>query len=126
MTVRTETGVEEREVPDSLRLAPVLTDGQIARLVEAGVKIEQLYGTPMDIEWALQGDEVSVVQARPITVRGEQDDFEWNDSQQGEYLWSNVNLGRPSPRSRHRSRCLFCALRSRIGSLFLDIPALAT
>jgi phosphohistidine swiveling domain-containing protein len=68
MTVRVAGGTEEQPVPDALRRAPVLDDRQAAELVRLGVQIEQLYGTPMDIEWTLADGQFSIVQARPITA----------------------------------------------------------
>jgi pyruvate,water dikinase len=40
----------------------------VAELVALGVRIEQLYGQPMDVEWAARGGRLFVVQARPITA----------------------------------------------------------
>jgi phosphoenolpyruvate synthase/pyruvate phosphate dikinase len=79
MTVRVEGGTEEQPVPEELRNAPVLDDKQAAELVRMGVQIEELYGMPMDIEWALAlpsprgrgaGGEgaFTILQARPITA----------------------------------------------------------
>ncbi len=67
MTVRTETGTDERQVPPHLRKAPVLSDLQASRLAKLGVEIEQLYAAPMDIEWTLADGAFAIVQARPIT-----------------------------------------------------------
>ncbi len=39
-------------MPEHLRQAPVLDDAAAAQLTALGVQIEQLYGQPMDIEWA--------------------------------------------------------------------------
>ncbi len=55
MTVRTIDGTEEQPVPVHLRLAQVLDDAAAAQLTALGVQIEQLYGQPMDIEWAWAG-----------------------------------------------------------------------
>ncbi|MBU1879052.1 MAG: phosphoenolpyruvate synthase, partial [Chloroflexi bacterium] len=55
-------------VPAALRQAPVLDDEVAATLTQLGVQIEQLYGMPMDVEWALADDKLSIVQARPITA----------------------------------------------------------
>ncbi|MBN1135249.1 MAG: phosphoenolpyruvate synthase [Anaerolineae bacterium] len=74
MTVRVPTsggdggGTEEQPVPAELRQAPVLDHENAAELVRLGVQIEALYGTPMDIEWALADGAFSIVQARPITA----------------------------------------------------------
>ena len=89
------------ETPASLRSAPVLSPGQAGELARVGLAIEELYGEPVDVEWALAAGELSVVQARPITAHasrpaagpGEQ----WNDSLAGDYLWSNGNLGEAFP-----------------------------
>jgi phosphoenolpyruvate synthase/pyruvate phosphate dikinase len=68
MTVRTEQGIDQVPVPDSLRKQAVLTAAQTAQLARLGVEIEHLYGMPIDIEWVLAGDRFSIVQARPITA----------------------------------------------------------
>jgi pyruvate,water dikinase len=73
MTVRVNGGTEEQPVPAELRRAPVLDDEDAARLVQLGVEIEDLYGIPMDIEWALAGGgeeehRLAIVQARPVTA----------------------------------------------------------
>ena len=50
---------------DKLR---VLTDRHIGELVRIGKKIEQHYQSPQDIEWAIEKEQVYVVQTRPITT----------------------------------------------------------
>jgi pyruvate,water dikinase len=44
-----------------------LTDAQIGVLAEIALRIEKHYGTPQDIEWAFDGSDFHIVQARPIT-----------------------------------------------------------
>jgi pyruvate,water dikinase len=68
MTVRVNGGTEQRPVPTELRSAPVLDDGAAAKLVELGVQIEDLYGLPVDVEWAWADGAFAIVQARPITA----------------------------------------------------------
>lgn len=48
-----------------------ITDDEITAIAEMGLKIEQHYGKPMDIEWAKDGisGEIFIVQARPETVQ---------------------------------------------------------
>ena len=55
------------------RQAFVLTDDEILQLARWAVAIESHYGTPMDIEWAKDGDtgELYIVQARPETVQSQ-------------------------------------------------------
>ncbi len=68
MTVRTDEGTSEVRVPDSLKRKAVLSKAQTKELTRLGVKIEQFYRMPMDIEWALEKGRFFIVQARPITV----------------------------------------------------------
>ncbi|MCO1659448.1 PEP/pyruvate-binding domain-containing protein [Pseudonocardia humida] len=68
MTVYAGTGTAPRPVPPERRRAPVLDDAALAELVALARRIEDHYGTPQDIEWALAGGRVAVVQARPITA----------------------------------------------------------
>jgi pyruvate,water dikinase len=59
------------DVSDAERGRLCLTDAQIEALARQAVTIEQHYGRPMDIEWALDGvdGELYIVQARPETVK---------------------------------------------------------
>jgi pyruvate,water dikinase len=59
------------EVEESDRLRFCLSDEQVEELARYAVTIEQHYARPMDIEWALDGEdgELYIVQARPETVR---------------------------------------------------------
>jgi len=68
MTVCLGSGTKEQPVPETKRNAPVLSDEQAAELVQLGVRIETLYGMPMDIEWTLAKGTFAIVQARPITA----------------------------------------------------------
>ena len=64
-----ETGdTVEREVPEDLREARVLSDDELGRLVELGERVEDHYDTPQDVEWAIVGGEVYMLQSRPITT----------------------------------------------------------
>ncbi|MBB5084189.1 PEP/pyruvate-binding domain-containing protein [Nonomuraea endophytica] len=96
MTVREPEGTREREVPAARRSVRVLSDEEVLRLAALGEEIQRLYGTPMDVEWARRGEELFVVQARPITGLAEEVE-EWNDSRTGQYLWTSGNLGEAIP-----------------------------
>ena len=68
MTVRVDGGTREQPVPENLRRVPVLCEDVAAALARLGVQIEELYGQPMDIEWALSDRELYILQARPVTA----------------------------------------------------------
>ncbi len=115
MTVPAGNATRTADTPAGQRAAAVLPPGQAGELGRVGLAIEELYGEPVDVEWALAGNELFVVQARPITARGGTGglaaqagdsgavpggagpDEEWNDSLGGDYLWSNGNLGEAIP-----------------------------
>ncbi|MCL7417261.1 MAG: phosphoenolpyruvate synthase [Halalkalicoccus sp.] len=58
----------EIEVPEEKREARVLEDEEIATLIELGTRVEDHYGTPQDVEWAIVSGEVFMLQSRPITT----------------------------------------------------------
>ena len=52
----------------------VLSEEQIKELSNLIIKIEDHYNLPQDIEWAMEGGEFFVVQSRPITTLGVEED----------------------------------------------------
>ena len=48
--------------------AQVLDEAEIARLVSVGLELEKEFGSPQDIEWAIEGEDLYVLQSRPITT----------------------------------------------------------
>ena len=53
------------------RTRRVLADDEVVRLARLGLTIEAHYGEPQDIEWVIAGDDISIVQSRPITTLAE-------------------------------------------------------
>jgi pyruvate,water dikinase len=75
MYVKSETGETVAEdVPDDKRTARVLDESEIRRLVELGERVEDHYGEPQDVEWAIFNGEVFMLQSRPITTITEGDE----------------------------------------------------
>ncbi len=46
----------------------VLADDELRRLAELGQRLQEHFGTPQDIEWAIEDGELYVLQARPVTA----------------------------------------------------------
>ena len=67
MTVRTDTGTQEQPVPLSRQKKAALSHTQVEELARLGGQIENLYGMPMDIEWAFASGRFAILQSRPIT-----------------------------------------------------------
>lgn len=59
---------KEVTVSAEMRKARCLNDEEIATLCAEAVRIEKHYGCPMDIEWAIAGGSVYILQARAITT----------------------------------------------------------
>ena len=60
--------VESVTLPETQAGARVLTDDQVLELARIGLEVEQHYGEPQDIEWAIHDGELHLVQVRPITT----------------------------------------------------------
>ncbi|WP_226005660.1 phosphoenolpyruvate synthase [Natrinema salinisoli] len=58
----------EREVPEDKRTARVVSDDEIDDLMDLGERVEDHYGDPQDVEWAIVGGDVYMLQSRPITT----------------------------------------------------------
>jgi pyruvate,water dikinase len=51
-----------------------LTDAEIKKLAELGIKLEKHYFFPQDAEWAIENNRVYIVQTRPVTTTGKKAD----------------------------------------------------
>ncbi|MBP7061216.1 hypothetical protein KA037_01710 [Patescibacteria group bacterium] len=58
----------EESVESTIQEVQKLSDSHITQLAQLSEKIEQHYGKPMDIEWALEDGKLYILQARPITT----------------------------------------------------------
>ncbi|WP_074175068.1 phosphoenolpyruvate synthase [Methanoculleus bourgensis] len=63
-----ENGTKVVKLTPEQRTAPVLSDEEVARLATLGKIAEEHYGVPQDVEWAIVGDEIFILQSRPITT----------------------------------------------------------
>jgi rifampicin phosphotransferase len=73
-----------------------LPDPALRRLLDCALRAEAAWGSPLDLEWALEGDRIFLLQARPIT-RGTEAPAGAPDSAAGflpgeDCLWSRANL----------------------------------
>jgi len=90
---------------DLLRKKFVLEDKEIEKLAQWALIIEEHYQRPMDFEWAKDGfnHQLYIVQARPETVHGQKDSFQFSSYQltekgkeitRGEAIGSMISSGR--------------------------------
>jgi len=66
-------GKENKEIPvaKAYQTAQKLPDEKIRELAAVGKKIENHYGFPQDIEWAVANDQLTIVQTRAVTTINE-------------------------------------------------------
>jgi pyruvate,water dikinase len=67
ITVPRLHGTETVPLEDARRDEPALSEAQIEALVGLGRRAADHFGSPQDIEWALVGGDIFLVQSRPIT-----------------------------------------------------------
>ena len=66
---RNEQGENEKQdIPKEDQTTQVVTDAQIKDLARIGKKIEEHYGMPQDIEWAIENNNIFIVQSRAVTT----------------------------------------------------------
>jgi pyruvate,water dikinase len=68
----------------------LLSKHQLRNLVEVGKKIEQIFKSPQDIEWAIDDETLYILQARPITVHASM-------PRRPGRVWCNVNVRETIP-----------------------------
>lgn len=57
-----------------------LSDEAITLVVDEALKIQQLYGYPVDIEWAIKENELYILQARPMTAIRFDTQYDWTNA----------------------------------------------
>ncbi len=78
-------------VPKKMQERPALSDEAIIRLAQYGVQIENHYGSPQDIEWAVDKDgRIFILQARPETVHGAKGDVKREE--RGDFMEEDILL----------------------------------
>lgn len=67
MTVRKEGGVETVKVPPARQQEQVLDKSELKKLQDYGEELEEIFAGPQDVEWAIEDNEIFLLQSRPIT-----------------------------------------------------------
>lgn len=71
-------GIQRAQTPREKRDSWSLSREQIRKLTETCIKVEQLFGMPQDIEWAISSDgEIYILQSRPISTLLSK--YDWRD-----------------------------------------------
>jgi len=73
------------DVPEDLREKRVLNADEISRLAVLGKTIQTHYNFPQDTEWAIEGDQIFMLQSRPVTtlnMGSKKSEFSENESEE--------------------------------------------
>ncbi len=65
---RSGKGIERYDIPEDMQERQKLPDGKIIELAKLGLKAENHYGHPQDMEWAYEAGKIYIVQSRAITT----------------------------------------------------------
>lgn len=92
----------EEEVTSALREREALPEGRVAELAVLAQRIEQAFGDARDVEWALAGSSIFVLQARPVTALASTGSTARRARprrarDRSKIVWSNVNVGEALP-----------------------------
>jgi pyruvate,water dikinase len=82
-----DEGVSAVILSDVDALKPALTDEQAVAVAALARRAAHAFGQPQDIEWAIEGDQLFLLQSRPITTLGDLADPEGALN-----LWDNSNI----------------------------------
>jgi pyruvate,water dikinase len=80
-------GVSAAEVPEPQATQPALTDEQVLAIADLARQTSRHFGRPQDIEWAIQGGTLYLLQSRPITTLAALPDPDGALT-----LWDNSNI----------------------------------
>ncbi len=80
-------GVAAYDIAEPAASEPALTDEDAARVAELAREAERHFGRPQDIEWAMRGGELFLLQSRPITSLAATPDPDGVHN-----IWDNSNI----------------------------------
>jgi len=64
-----------------------VSDGDIAAIARLAIQLETVMGGPVDVECALRGGELHLLQCRPITTLAEEFPVTWDDPEDAKLTW---------------------------------------
>ncbi|MCO4756328.1 MAG: hypothetical protein KC478_17745, partial [Bacteriovoracaceae bacterium] len=85
-------GLETRALEAEMTKSSSLSEEQVKSIAQLGLKLEKHFQMPLDVEWAIEDDELYIVQSRPITTLPV--DAFYSSEINGTYatLWDNSNI----------------------------------
>ncbi|MCA9609073.1 MAG: hypothetical protein KC619_25905 [Myxococcales bacterium] len=95
-------GLREEPTEAEARERPCLDDDTLEALVALGLRVEDHFDDARDVEWALAGGTLYLLQARPVTAlatppRKRRSRRRRTARERARLVWSNVNVGEALP-----------------------------
>lgn len=84
---RSAEGVRAESIAPELASRPALSDAQVTAVASLARHAERHFGRPQDIEWAYEGDQLYLLQSRPITSI-----VQLSDPDGTVTIWDNSNI----------------------------------
>ncbi|MBN2464417.1 hypothetical protein JXD38_02165, partial [candidate division WOR-3 bacterium] len=83
--------VVEQPLPPARAEQPSMSDAVARKIALLALRVERVFGTPQDVEWAMAGPNLFLLQSRPITTIAPPKS--WEDRQ----VWSTTNAAEVLP-----------------------------
>jgi pyruvate,water dikinase len=61
-------GTQQVPLTEEEGSARVLSEPELDRLRQVGLRLEECFGGPQDVEWGIRGEELLLLQSRPVTT----------------------------------------------------------
>jgi phosphohistidine swiveling domain-containing protein len=86
------SGLIKMKVETNLQEAASLTDQDLIKLVQLSVELEKTFSMPLDIEWAIEKNNLYILQMRPITTTPTLAYYDESINGGEATLWDNSNI----------------------------------
>jgi len=63
-----DSGIDTIDIPLDQQSEPSLNDNLASRIAQVGLQIDRAFGVRVDVEWVTKGNDIHIVQVRPITA----------------------------------------------------------
>ncbi len=94
---RNEEGLnEEQEIPKEEQDRQVVVDSDVREIARYGKKLEEHYNKPQDVEWAIEKNEIFIVQTRAITTLKSRKEDKKIEVEKGQILLKGETASRGS------------------------------
>jgi len=116
-------GTRTEELSGAQVQQPALSDERVVELARLAERIEKQMGAPQDIEWALAGGSLFILQARPITAAAGAPPEEWvsefDTETAAQTVWTAANVQEVLP---DQLSPFSCSINAKVIEEFGDEP----